>query len=170
MCHSGNESHFSWYIYASPGINKLKPLMKSKTWFSHSRSLILNFTSIIPQGRPSLDALKWNRKPQKKQKTRTVNFGKKSGKSSVLGYETLTAYSLKYVLEKVFSPGHFLFDLFLTVGHYFKHFKQRIILTICYISHFRPPVSVTGLIPSLRPANERRRYKVTTSLIGWVQT
>ena len=28
----------------------------------------------------------------------------------------------------------------------------------------------TGLIPGLRPANERRRYKVTPSLIGWVQT
>ena len=27
-----------------------------------------------------------------------------------------------------------------------------------------------GLIPGLRPANERRRYKVTPSLIGWVQT
>ena len=28
----------------------------------------------------------------------------------------------------------------------------------------------TGLILSLRPANERRRYLVTTSLIGWAQT
>ena len=28
----------------------------------------------------------------------------------------------------------------------------------------------TGLIPGLCPANERRRYKVTPSLIGWVQT
>ena len=27
----------------------------------------------------------------------------------------------------------------------------------------------TGLILGLRPANERRRYKVTTSLIGWAQ-
>ena len=27
----------------------------------------------------------------------------------------------------------------------------------------------TGLILSLRPANERRRYFVTTSLIGWAQ-
>ena len=25
------------------------------------------------------------------------------------------------------------------------------------------------MIPGLRPANERRRYFVTTSLIGWVQ-
>ena len=29
---------------------------------------------------------------------------------------------------------------------------------------------VSGLILSLRPANERRRYKVTPSLIGWAQT
>ena len=28
----------------------------------------------------------------------------------------------------------------------------------------------TGLILCLRPANERRRYKVTPSLIGWAQT
>ena len=29
---------------------------------------------------------------------------------------------------------------------------------------------ITGLILGLRPANERRRYKVTPSLIGWAQT
>ena len=29
---------------------------------------------------------------------------------------------------------------------------------------------IAGLILGLRPANERRRYKVTPSLIGWVQT
>ena len=29
---------------------------------------------------------------------------------------------------------------------------------------------VAGLILGLRPANERRRYFVTTSLIGWAQT
>ena len=28
----------------------------------------------------------------------------------------------------------------------------------------------SGLILGLHPANERRRYKVTPSLIGWVQT
>ena len=28
----------------------------------------------------------------------------------------------------------------------------------------------SGVIPGLRPANERRRYFVTTSLIGWTQT
>ena len=31
-------------------------------------------------------------------------------------------------------------------------------------------VMIPGLILSLRPANERRRYRVTPSLIGWVQT
>ena len=30
-------------------------------------------------------------------------------------------------------------------------------------------VSISGLILGLRRANERRRYFVTTSLIGWVQ-
>ena len=29
---------------------------------------------------------------------------------------------------------------------------------------------LSGLILDLRPANERRRYKVTPSLIGWAQT
>ena len=31
-------------------------------------------------------------------------------------------------------------------------------------------VIITGLILGLHPANERRRYKVTPSLIGWAQT
>ena len=30
--------------------------------------------------------------------------------------------------------------------------------------------SIAGLILGLRPANERRRYFVTPSLIGWAQT
>ena len=29
---------------------------------------------------------------------------------------------------------------------------------------------ISGLILGLRPANGRRRYKVTPSLIGWTQT
>ena len=33
---------------------------------------------------------------------------------------------------------------------------------------FRP--KYPGLILGLRPANERRRYKVTASLIDWAQT
>ena len=32
------------------------------------------------------------------------------------------------------------------------------------------PVSTTGLILCLHPANERRRYNVTPSLIGWAQS
>ena len=36
-----------------------------------------------------------------------------------------------------------------------------------FITHLFVPVS--GVIPGVRPANERRRYFVTTSLIGWVQ-
>ena len=31
-------------------------------------------------------------------------------------------------------------------------------------------LSLAGLILGLRPANERRCYKTTPSLIGWVQT
>ena len=30
-------------------------------------------------------------------------------------------------------------------------------------------IPITRLILGLRPANERRRYKVTPSLIGWAQ-
>ena len=38
------------------------------------------------------------------------------------------------------------------------------------ISLFELWYMTTGLILGLRPANERRRYFVTTSLIGWAQT
>ena len=33
-----------------------------------------------------------------------------------------------------------------------------------------PSDDTTGMIIGLHPANERRRYKVTPSLIGWAQT
>ena len=36
--------------------------------------------------------------------------------------------------------------------------------TILFLDH------ISGLILGLRPANERRRYFVTTSLIDWAQT
>ena len=39
-----------------------------------------------------------------------------------------------------------------------------------FIVALRRRVRSTGLILGLRPANERRRFFVTTSLIGWVQT
>ena len=35
---------------------------------------------------------------------------------------------------------------------------------VCYVLY-----TYTGMILGLRPANERRRYFVTTSLIGWAQ-
>ena len=46
---------------------------------------------------------------------------------------------------------------------------------MCYFVevHFRGNnfrKTMAGLILDMRPANERRRYKVTPSLIGWVQT
>ena len=39
------------------------------------------------------------------------------------------------------------------------------IITVYLYKPYKP-----GLILGLHPANERRRYKVTPSLIGWVQT
>ena len=38
------------------------------------------------------------------------------------------------------------------------------------ITRIMTGIEYTGLILGLRPANERRRYKVTPSLIGWAQT
>ena len=35
---------------------------------------------------------------------------------------------------------------------------------------FGKEMRISGLIWGLHPANERRRYKVTPSLIGWAQT
>ena len=34
---------------------------------------------------------------------------------------------------------------------------------------YHRPTHITGMIMGLHPANERRRYFVTTSLIGWTQ-
>ena len=39
---------------------------------------------------------------------------------------------------------------------------------LCIQSDILYLVLVTGIILSVRPANERRRYIVTSSLIGWV--
>ena len=36
--------------------------------------------------------------------------------------------------------------------------------------YLRAVKDITELILGLHPANERRRYKVTPSLIGWAQT
>ena len=40
---------------------------------------------------------------------------------------------------------------------------------VCYVGHGGPHHTKAGLIRGLRPANKRRRYFVTTSLIGWAQ-
>ena len=44
-----------------------------------------------------------------------------------------------------------------------------VIFSICINFDFAK-VYLTRLILGFYPANERRRYKVTTSLIGWAQT
>ena len=38
------------------------------------------------------------------------------------------------------------------------------------LQKFGGKAQVSGLILGLHPANERRRFKVTPSLIGWAQT
>ena len=52
--------------------------------------------------------------------------------------------------------------------------KHQNVFQKCYIlNQYNTIASIynnTRLILGLRPANERRRYKVTTSLIGWAQT
>ena len=47
-----------------------------------------------------------------------------------------------------------------------EHQKPHV--TVWVISLVQYPIA--GLILGLRPTNERRRYVVTTSLIGWAQT
>ena len=44
--------------------------------------------------------------------------------------------------------------------------RQSRLLCGSYLCHI---ASISRLIPGLRPANERRRYFVTASLIGWAQ-
>ena len=39
--------------------------------------------------------------------------------------------------------------------------SQKVICMACYVA---------GISQGVRPANERRRYFVTTSLIGWMHT
>ena len=43
-------------------------------------------------------------------------------------------------------------------------------INICGDIYVVGPDNHSWLILGLRPVNERRRYKVTPSLIGWVQT
>ena len=44
--------------------------------------------------------------------------------------------------------------------------RYRIVETLTFMEW----IHITGLILGLHPANERRHYKVTPSLIGWAQT
>ena len=46
--------------------------------------------------------------------------------------------------------------------HFFSEYFERKQFTSILVSS-------AGLIPGLHPANERRRYNVTSSLIGWAQ-
>ena len=41
---------------------------------------------------------------------------------------------------------------------------------VALICQIRQEYTIPVMILGLHPANERRRYKVTPSLIGWVQT
>ena len=57
--------------------------------------------------------------------------------------------------------------------HVFVHFVSKFNLHISCEFLYVPKMIAsynTGLMLGLRPANERRCYFVTTSLIGWVQT
>ena len=51
-----------------------------------------------------------------------------------------------------------------------ENFLRQIFLQICLGSLSSFTGTYARLIVGLCPANERRRYKVTPSLIGWAQT
>ena len=75
----------------------------------------------------------------------------------------------------MWRPAHFIDD---NGSHYWEHrpyfmFKVRmtyILFTRMYKYAWSISRTIARLILGLRPANERRRYKVTPSLIGWAQT
>ena len=59
----------------------------------------------------------------------------------------------------------------------YEHSNGKVVLTTSGEARDDTSISLvwmvitnTGLILGLQPANERHRYKVTPSLIGWVQT
>ena len=58
------------------------------------------------------------------------------------------------------------------LARYHEYFNSIVRLNFYIIPAFVPLVMWwdAGLILGLRPANERRRYFVTTPLIGWAQT
>ena len=56
-----------------------------------------------------------------------------------------------------------------------RMYKPTLVLQVMVMSYWtkswrRHNMVISGLILGSRPANERRRYFVTTSLIGWAQT
>ena len=58
------------------------------------------------------------------------------------------------------------------IVHIYNHTKQRQLRPIyadTWWSYDRSKIIFPGMILGLHPANERRRYKVTPSLIGWAQ-
>ena len=67
---------------------------------------------------------------------------------------------------------------FLKLIYYETDLVYSVLVTIdiSWLRNQSPVVSVvtqgidSGMILGLHPANERRRYKVTPSLIGWTQT
>ena len=53
---------------------------------------------------------------------------------------------------------------------YEMHELRFVNFNVDFSYHCKCRDAIGELILGLRPANERRRYKVTASLIGWVQT
>ena len=72
-------------------------------------------------------------------------------------YDKCDKYLLKFISE---DPMH---DAFATYSWGVMHSELALVDTLA-------PQTISGLILSLRPANERRLYFVTSSLIGWAQT
>ena len=68
----------------------------------------------------------------------------------------LRSISNQFIKEKC-SSGHCKPQFMSSPKSYGKRYVR-----ICFGTY-------TERIPGLRPANERRRYKVTPSLIGWAQ-
>ena len=60
--------------------------------------------------------------------------------------------------------------VYLTPGPHYCIKKSMLPITLRAEMYGRLLNINSGLILSLRPVNERRRYKVTPSLIGWAQT
>ena len=67
-------------------------------------------------------------------------------------------------MERVsMSWSHHVIHYWVTIRHRIRHCIRKVL-------HDGHTINNTGLILGLRPANERRCYKVMPSLIGWAQT